>query len=110
MKTSKTLILALAVGMALVVAACGHKLVAHNPEGKVEVYPDQSTFHKVVDLKKQGGPAAMLGGLGDQFLAKKVEDKTPVTIISQDVDGAQIEVTDGPDKGTKGFVAIENLD
>ena len=44
---------------------------------------------------------AMLGSLGEGFVTKELDNNTPIRIISQDCEGAQVEVTDGPDKGAK---------
>ena len=52
---------------------------------------------------------AMLGGLGEGFVTRELDNNTPVRIISQDSEGAQVEVTDGPDKGATGFVAKDNV-
>jgi hypothetical protein len=51
----------------------------------------------------------MLGGIGEGFVSKELGDNTPVRIISEDSEGAQVEVTDGPDKGAQGFVARSNV-
>jgi hypothetical protein len=51
----------------------------------------------------------MLGQMGEGFVTKELDNHTPVRIISQDSEGAQIEVTDGPDKGAQGFVAKDNV-
>jgi len=98
--------LILAVGL----AGCGHKLVAHNGDTTVNVYPSKEQFDKVQSMKSQGGPVAMLGGLGEGLLAKKIDANTPVKVISSDDNGAMIEVADGPEKGFKGYVAKDNVD
>jgi hypothetical protein len=96
--------------LALGLAGCGHKLVAHNGETTVNVYATREQFDKVESMKSQGGPVAMLGGLGESMLARKIDNDTPVKIISSDEKGASIEVLDGRDKGLKGYVAKDNLD
>ncbi len=95
---------------ALMLAGCGHKLVANADEHTVKVYPDQATFDKLAQLKAQGGPMGMLGGLGANLAAKEVDDRTPVRIVSSNDEGSEIEVTDGPYKGLKGFVPRQNVD
>ncbi|MFZ0676965.1 hypothetical protein [Candidatus Binatus sp.] len=109
MRISTIVICAFVIGGALALAACGHKLVAHNGENTVAVYPDEDTFTKLVDLKRQGGVGGMIGGLGEGLAAKQVDNNTPVRIVSSDDKGAQIEVTDGEFKGLKGFVARDNV-
>jgi hypothetical protein len=94
---------------ALMLAGCGHKLVAAQGEHTVAVYPDKLSFERVESMKKQGGPVGMLGGWGQSLVAKQVDSDTPVQILSTDPEGAQIEVLDGPSKGLKGFVAKENV-
>ncbi len=96
--------------LALGLAGCGHKVVAHNGETTVNLYPSKDQFDKVESMKSQGGPVAMLGGLGESMLAKKIDNDTPVKIISSDDKGASVEVLDGRDKGLKGYVAKDNLD
>jgi transcription antitermination factor NusG len=76
----------------------------------VKVYPDQATYDKLAKLKSEGGPMGMLGGLGANLAAKQVDDRTPVRIVSSNDEGSEIEVTDGPFKGLKGFVPRQNVD
>jgi len=103
----------LLIGAALMVAmatiGCSHRVVANPGEHTVKLYRDESTYEKIKDLKKQGGPMAMIGSLGEGFVAKELDNNTPIRIISQDSDGAQVEVTDGPDKGATGFVPKDNV-
>jgi hypothetical protein len=91
-------------------AACGHKLVAGNGETTVNVYPSKEQFDKVRSMKSEGGAAGILGGIGENMLAKKVDNDTPVKIIATDDEGATVEVLDGRDKGMHGYVAKDNLD
>ncbi len=109
MRTSTLIVCAAAIGASLAMLGCGHKLVAAKGERSVAVYPDEQTWTKLAQLKQQGGVPGMLGGLGENFAAKKVDDSTPVRIISSDTQGSQIEVTDGPFRGFKGFVPRENV-
>jgi transcription antitermination factor NusG len=110
MRTSTIIICAVAIGAALALIGCGHKLVAAKGERTVAVYPDEDTWKKLAQMKQQGGMAGMLGGLGENFAAKQVDDKTPVRLISSDTEGSKVEVTDGPFKGLQGFVPRENVD
>ncbi len=105
----RRLLTAAALAAAMLAAGCGHRLVANPGEHTVRLYQDEATFEKIKNLKKQGGPMAMLGQMGEGFVTKELDNHTPVRIISQDSEGAQIEVTDGPDKGTQGFVARQNV-
>ena len=99
MRISTVIICASVIGGMLALAGCGHKLVAHNGESTVAVYPDEDTFTKLVDLKKQGGVGGMIGGLGEGLTAKQVDNNTPVRIIRSDDKGSQVEVLDGAFKG-----------
>jgi hypothetical protein len=101
---------ALAVTLLTLLAGCGHKLIAHNGNTTVDVYGNKEQFDKVQAMKSQGGPAGLLGGFGENMLAKKIDNDTPVKVISTDEEGAQIEVLDGPAKGIQGYVARDNLD
>ena len=109
MRLSTLVICAFTIGAALAMAGCGHKLVAHNGESTVAVYPDEDTFSKLNDLKKQGGVGGLIGGVGAGLAAKQVDNNTPVRIISSDDRGAQIEVLDGSSKGLQVFVAKDNV-
>lgn len=104
MKKSRLAIAVSIVTLALFVAGCQHRLKAAPGETSVAVYPDEQTYTKLANLKKEGGMAGMIGGLGQTFAAKQVDDKTPVKIVSSDDLGYTIEVTDGPNKGVTGFV------
>ncbi|HLH76751.1 MAG TPA: hypothetical protein VKV28_08095 [Candidatus Binataceae bacterium] len=95
--------------VALVSAGCGHYLRASGGQTSVAVYPDEATFVKVKSLEGQGGPMAIVGNLGENVLAKRLDDRTRVRIISRDHLGAQIEVIEGPNKGYRGFVPKSNL-
>lgn len=110
MRNSRWFFIAGLLGLALLIAGCGHRLVAAPGEQTVAVYPDEGTYLRLAKLKKQGGMAGMLGGLGENFTAKQVDDKTPVEILSSDENGSMVEVTDGPNKGLKGFVAKNSVD
>jgi len=95
--------------IALVASGCQHRVVAIGDEHTVKLYPDEATYEKVKGMKKEGGAMGMLGGMGESFVAKELDNHTPVRIISSDSEGAQIEVIDGPNKGMQGFVAKENV-
>ena len=109
MRISTVVICAFVIGAGLSIAGCGHKLVAHNGESTVAVYPDENTFIKLIDLKKQGGVGGMIGGLGEGLAAKQVDNNTPVRVIRSDEKGSQVEVLDGAFKGMNGFVAQDNV-
>jgi transcription antitermination factor NusG len=110
MRRSKLIICTLAIGAALAAAGCGHKVVARNGEGTIAMYPDEETYSKLADLKRQGGLGGMIGGLGQGLAAKQVDNNTPVKILSSDDKGSQVEILDGAFKGEKGFVAKDNVD
>ena len=109
MLPSRRSLLAIAALAALIASGCQHRLVATGDEHTVKLYPDEATYEKVKGMKKEGGALGMLGGMGENFIARQLDNNTPVRIISSDSEGAQIEVTDGPNKGMQGFVAKENV-
>ena len=110
MRISTLVICAFVIGGALALGGCGHKLVAHNGESTVAVYPDENTFVKLTDLKKQGGVVGgMIGGLGEGLATKQVDNNTPVRIINSDDKGSQVEILDGAFKGMHGFVPQDNV-
>jgi hypothetical protein len=92
------------------IAGCGHKVIARSGDTTVNVYASKEQFDKVQAMKSQGGAAALFGGIGESILAKKIDNDTPVKVISSDEEGAQIEVLDGRDKGVQGYIAKDNLD
>jgi len=100
----------LIIAGAIVLAGCGHKLAARGGNTTIPLYPDKATFDKVKNLQNQGGPAGLLGGIGEGFVAKKIDDQTPVKVISSDDEGDEVEITSGPMKGTVGYVAKDNVD
>ncbi|HTY57145.1 MAG TPA: hypothetical protein VMB26_18195 [Candidatus Binataceae bacterium] len=101
--------LALVALVVIVAAGCQHRVVAVGSDHTVKLYPDEATYEKVKGMKKEGGPMAMLGGMGESFVVKELDNNTPIRIISTDSEGAQVEVTDGPNKGAQGFVAAANV-
>ena len=110
MRISTVVICAAVIGVMIALAGCGHKLVAHNGESTVAVYPDENTFTKLTDLKKQGGVVGgVIGNLGEGLATKQVDNNTPVRIINSDDKGSQIEVLDGAFKGMHGFVPQDNV-
>lgn len=100
----------LVIAMAMMLAGCGHKLVAHSGDTTVPLYPDKATFDKVKSLRNQGGAAGMFGGIGENFVAKKIDDQTPIKVISTDEEGAEVQITGGPMNGTVGYVAKDSVD
>jgi hypothetical protein len=100
----------IAIAAAVLLAGCGHKVRASGNDNTVAVYPDEETYKKITQMKSQGGVAGMFGGLGQSLATKQIDNNTPVRIISSDDLGAQIEVTDGVNKGMMGFVAKANVD
>jgi hypothetical protein len=110
MRPLTIIIVGVAVGAALALAGCGHRLVATSGEKTVSIYPDEDTFKKIAQMKGEGGVAGMFGGLGESLATKKVANDTPVKIISSDDLGSEVEILDGKDKGQKGFVPRQNVD
>jgi hypothetical protein len=115
MKFQKTsMIMVTAVVLAL--AGCTkqsvltHKLVATGGEPAVALYPDEQTFLKVSHKAQQGGVTGMIGNAQQDLSSKKIDDQTPVKILSSDSNGTEVEIVEGPMKGTAGFVANQNVD
>jgi transcription antitermination factor NusG len=100
----------IAIAMAVAVAGCGHKLVATGGDRSVPLYPDEATYLKISQLRQQGGVTGMLGDVGKNIAAKQIDDQTPVKVISSTSNGSTVEISDGPMKGQRGFVAKQNLD
>jgi len=57
MRISRLILTALLLGLSIAAAACQHRLVAAPGETSVAIYPDEDTYKKIADLKKQGGMA-----------------------------------------------------
>jgi hypothetical protein len=109
-RTVKRIVGSIVLTAMVVLAGCGgHKLVAHNGDTTVNVFPNKEDFDKVTSMKSQGGPAGMIGGLGESMMAKRVDNGTPVKILSSDPEGDTIEVLDGRDKGLRGYVSKDNV-
>jgi hypothetical protein len=106
---SRRLLIGAVLTAAAIAMGCSHRVVAIPGEHTVKLYRDEATFEKIKDLKHQGGPMAMLGQMGEGFVTRELDNNTPIRIISQDSEGAQVEVTDGPDKGAQGFVPKANV-
>lgn len=109
MRFSTKRVIVVAAMAAVMLAGCGHKLRATGNDSTVALYPDEDTYKKIAQMKSEGGVAGMLGGLGQNLATKQIDNNTPVRIISSDDLGAQVEITDGVAKGTKGFVAKANV-
>jgi hypothetical protein len=86
-----------------------HKLVATAGEHSVPMYPDEATFLKVEARAQQGGVSGAVGDAQKQFSAKQIDDQTAVEIISRDSDAAEVRISDGPMKGSTGFIANQNV-
>jgi len=104
-----TLPLLLILGL-LPLVGCSHKLIAHSGDTTVAVYPDKDSFDKVKGMEKQGGPAGLIGGLGESMMTKKIDAGTPVKMLSCDDEGCQIQVLDGPSQGFTGYVSKDSVD
>jgi transcription antitermination factor NusG len=98
------------IAMAVAIAGCGHKMVATGGDHSVPLFPDEATYLKISQLRQQGGVSGMLGDVGKNLAAKQIDDQTPVKVISNTGNGANVEIIDGPMKGQSGFVAKQNLD
>lgn len=115
MNTQKTTAIAASI-LLLALTGCAkksvltHKLVATGGEHAVPLYPDEATYLKVSHKAQQGGVTGMVGSAQQDLSAKKIDDQTPVDIISSDSNGAQVQIVEGPMKGTAGFVSNQNVD
>lgn len=87
-----------------------HKLVATSTNQSVPLYPDEQTYLKVSHERQEGGVSGLAGNVKETMEAKTIDSNTPVDIVSSDDNGAMVVITDGPMKGTTGFVARTNID
>lgn len=119
MKTGKPFMTTLLIaGAAMIAAACNnspttvlpHKLVATSGEHTIPMYADEQTFLKVSHSSQEGGVTGMMGDVQKTFTAKQIDDQTPVTVLSSDSNGSEVQIADGPMKGQAGFVANQNVD
>ncbi|MBF6559843.1 MAG: hypothetical protein IVW56_06095 [Candidatus Binataceae bacterium] len=110
MKITKLSFRAGIIVIALALAGCGHKLVAHNGDTTVAVYPDRASFEHLKSMQSQGGPSGLLGGVGASMVTRKVDDGAPIKILSSDDEGCEIEVLDGASKGLRGYVSKDSVD
>jgi hypothetical protein len=115
MTFSTTIAIAISA-MVLASAGCAkhpfltHKLVATGGEHAVPLYPDEATFLKVSHKAQQGGVSGLIGNAQQDISAKQIDDQTAVTIISSNSNGSEVEITEGPMRGTAGFVANQNVE
>ncbi len=109
MLPSRSGLLAIVGLIAIVASGCQHRVVAVGDEHTVKLYPDEATYEKVKGLKKEGNAMGMLGGMAESVMTKELDNNTPIRVISSDSQGAQVEITDGPNQGKQGFVAKENV-
>ena len=111
MRFSRFFAVAIVLAAAISVSGChSHRLVASTGETTVKVYSNEDTYKKIKALGDRGGMFGMVAKMAEKAATKELDDKTPVKIVSSDPDGAQIEVTDGPNKGATGFVPTANVE
>ncbi|HEV3111543.1 MAG TPA: hypothetical protein VGY99_13715 [Candidatus Binataceae bacterium] len=87
-----------------------HKLVVTGNQHAIPLYSDENDYLKFSRMRQEGGIQGMVGDIGKKFVAKDIDDQTPVKIVSSDDNGAVIQITDGPMRGQTGFVAKQNID
>jgi hypothetical protein len=117
MKAIKIAAAAALFSSALVFGACNspstalpHKLVATSGQDTVPMYPDEQSFLRVSHNAQDGGVTGVVGNVQKEVTAKKIDNQTPVQVLSSDSNGSEVEITDGPMKGQAGFVANQNVD
>ena len=74
------------------------------------LFPGEATYLKVAHTAQEGGVTGMVGDAQKHLSAKEIDDQTTVQIISSDSNGAQVQVIQGPMKGTTGFAPQQNVD
>ena len=84
-------------------AVLTHKLVATGGEHAVPLYPDEATFLKVSHKAQQGGVNGMIGNAQQDLSAKKIDDQTPVKVLSSDSIGTEVVVDRRANEGDGGF-------
>jgi hypothetical protein len=115
-KTTAVMITGITGAMILWITGCTnkpvltHKLVVTGNQHSVPLYPDERTYVKVSHLSQQGGVSGMVGDAQKDLSAKKIDDQTPVIVISSDDNGTEVQITEGRMKGQAGFVANQNVD
>ena len=87
-----------------------HQLVVTGNQHAVPLYSDENDFLKFSRMRQEGGIQGMVGDIGKKFVAKDIDDQTPIKIVSSDDNGAVIQIIDGPMRGQTGFVAKQNID
>lgn len=114
----KTLLSIAIFAALLAVAGCqqsmqpiiSHKLKVTGNQPAVPMYPDEAAYLHTSREKQEGGVVGIVGDVKQNFAAKQMADQTPIQIVTSDDNGAVVTVTDGPMKGTTGFVAKQNVD
>src|SRR5271156_5217979 len=69
-----------------------HKLVATAGQSSIPMYPDEHTLIEVSHNSQQAGVTGMVGSVEKTFTAKKIDDQTPVQILSTDENGAEVQI------------------
>jgi hypothetical protein len=76
-----------------------HRLVVNGNQHSVPMYTDEQTFLKISRMRQESGIKGMAGKAGNAFVAKSIDDRTPVIVLTSDDKGALVKITDGPMKG-----------
>ena len=104
MRKTRFALTLVSIAVGLMLAGCQHRLIAAPGDNTVAIYPDRQSYDSIANLKKSGPLGELASGVGKGLATKTVDDKTPVKILSSDEEGYTIEVTDGPNAGTSGYV------
>ena len=87
-----------------------HKLVATDGQHKAALYADEPTYLRVSHRARQGGVNGLIGNAQQDLPAKQIDDQTPAKVPSSDNNGAEVQIVQGPMKGTVGLVSSQKLD
>jgi len=74
------------------------------------MYASEGAYLRALRSAQQSGMPGLVGDVRKTLSARQIQDRTAVKLISQDSNGAMVQITDGPLNGQTGFVATQNID